>query len=120
MRIFLIIFACFIVLTGCASGKFSVKGGKAKYSAPFEWTDAQEQELLKYGGMVHIGMSKEDLYNVFGEALEKGYRGKGNEEWITFSDWTTEEVGDIITFYLTDGKIKGWFKEEGIIEIEKE
>lgn len=59
-------------------------------------------------GLVYKGMPKEDLYKVFTDLTRKDYRQEGNEEWITFSDWTTEESGDLITFHLVDGKVEGW------------
>ena len=31
---------------------------------------------------------------------------------MTFSDWTTSESGDRITFIIEDGKVKDWVKEE--------
>jgi len=63
-------------------------------------------------GVVYVGMPKEDLEKIgFTEHSQKGYYKEGNEEWITFSNWVTEESGDLITFYLVDGKVKGWREE---------
>ena len=38
---------------------------------------------------------------------------------ITFSDWTTEESGDLITFHLIDGKVAGWEKPKKEVVIPK-
>lgn len=70
------------------------------------------KKLATEMGYVYEGMPKEGLYKVFSDLQQKDYRKVGNEEWITFSDWTTEEPGDLITFHLVDGKIKGWEKPE--------
>ena len=72
-----------------------------------------QKELITQLGVVYVGMSKEDLYKVFTPLQQKDYLKKGNEEWITFSDWQTEEPGDLITFHLKDGQVEGW-KEGGI------
>jgi hypothetical protein len=61
-------------------------------------------------GVVYVGMPKDSLYQVFSDLQQKAYRQDGPDEWITFSDWTTEEFGDTITFYLRDGKVRGWDK----------
>ena len=42
--------------------------------------------------------------------MQKGYRKEGSEEWITYLNWTNPEK-DLVTFYIVDGKVKGW-KEE--------
>jgi hypothetical protein len=62
-------------------------------------------------GAVYIGMPKEDLYEIFAPVQEKEYRKNGPEEWITFSDWTTDEFGDTIIFHLVESKVEGWKKE---------
>ena len=105
-----------LLLSGCASTTVSGTFGGAKpdVSATINIpiTLDQRKKLVTELGVVYVGMSKEDLEKVgFTEHLQKGYHRKGNEEWITFSDWMTEESGDLITFYLVDGKVKGW-KEE--------
>jgi len=42
----------------------------------------------------------------------------GNAEYYTFSDWRTEERGDVITWVVVDGEVKDWFKEKpGIMTI---
>ncbi len=69
------------------------------------------KQLATELGLVYEGMPKEDLYKTgFTDLTQKDYRQEGNEEWITFSDWTTEERGDTITFHLEDGKVKDWKK----------
>ena len=69
------------------------------------------QKLATAMGIVYVGMPKEDLYKTgFTRYMQKGYRQEGNEEWITFLDYMTEEPGDTITFYLKDGKVAGWKK----------
>jgi PBP1b-binding outer membrane lipoprotein LpoB len=35
------------LLSGCASGKFSVNGGKAQLSIPFDFPNMEEQELRR-------------------------------------------------------------------------
>ena len=70
----------------------------------------QAEKLVTAMGIVYVGMPKEALYEVYTPITQKGYRKVGNEEWITFSDWTTEKPGDRVTFYLKEGKIKGWEK----------
>lgn len=60
-------------------------------------------------GIVYVGMPKEYLAEAgYTDLLQKGYRREGNEEWITFLNWTTEEPDDLVTFYIVDGKVKGW------------
>lgn len=67
------------------------------------------KQLATALGIVYVGMPKEDLYKTgFTEYLQKDYRQEGNEEWITFLDYSTEERGDLITFHLVDGKVRGW------------
>jgi hypothetical protein len=68
-------------------------------------------------GLAYVGMPKESLYQIFHELQQKGYRKDGSDEWITFSDWTTEEKGDRITFYLVNGKVKEWERHEKPKEI---
>ena len=75
---------------------------------PEPLTRQNAEQLATAMGVVYVDMSKEALYQVFTKEGQKGYYKEGNEEWITFSDWTTEKPGDKITFYLRDGKVKGW------------
>ena len=63
-------------------------------------------------GVVYVGMPKEYLEKAgYTDLMQKGYRKEGDEEWITFLSWNTEESDDLVTFYIVDGKVKGW-KEE--------
>ena len=57
-------------------------------------TEEQARELATNTGVVYVGMPKEDLYKVYVKELQKGYYKDGNEEWITFSEWKTEEPED--------------------------
>lgn len=76
-----------------------------------QYSKDEKAEIATALGVVYVGMPKEDLEKAgFTEHSQKGYYKKGNEEWLTFSDWMTEESGDLITFYLVDGKVKGWKK----------
>ncbi len=116
-RLFMLILILFL-LGGCTSERFTVKGASAKYTIPFEWPTFQTQKeqnlakhkgmIAKYKGIVYEGMPRYHLYDVFDRTLEKNYRKEGNEEWITFSNWTTEEPEDVVTFYLVNGKVKEW------------
>lgn len=75
------------------------------------------KQLATSLGLVYEGMPKEKLYETgFTELLQKGYRQEGNDEWITFSDWTTEERGDLITFHLKDGKVVDWARPKEKVE----
>jgi len=77
-----------------------------------QYSKEEKAEIVTALGVVYVGMPKEDLEKIgFTEHSQKWYYKEGSEEWITFSDWMTEESGDLITFYLVDGKVKGW-KEE--------
>lgn len=107
----LILFLFF--LTGCASisvsGSFG--GGKPDVSATLNipLTLNQKKQLATDLGIVYVGMPKEDLEKCgFAEHMQKSYYSRDNEEWITYSNWMTEEPGDMITFYLVDGKVRGW------------
>ncbi|MDD5702633.1 MAG: endonuclease/exonuclease/phosphatase family protein [Dehalococcoidales bacterium] len=63
-------------------------------------------------GVVYKGMPKEYLENAgFTEYLLIRSKRKGNKEWFTFSDWTTPESGDTITFIIEAGKVKDWVRE---------
>ena len=70
--------------------------------------EKQREEFATALGVVYVGMPKEALYKVYTDLQQKGYRKDGRDEWITFTDWMSEEQGSRITFYLRDGKVKGW------------
>jgi hypothetical protein len=40
------------------------------------------------------------------------YHKESTTEYFTFSDWTTEQAGDTITFVVENGKVIEKFKEE--------
>lgn len=66
-------------------------------------------EKLPEYGVVYVGMPKEDLVKAgYTGYLQKGYHKDGGNEWITFSNWVTKKRGDTITFYVKDGRVKGW------------
>ncbi|MEI8350032.1 MAG: hypothetical protein WCI77_07750 [Candidatus Omnitrophota bacterium] len=46
------------------------------------------------------------------EKLVDYRRAKGNIEYFTFFDWTTERKGDTITFIVERGQITGKFKDK--------
>lgn len=73
---------------------------------PYAHQDAEK--LATAMGVVYVTMPKAELYKVFTPHHQKGYYKDGNEEWITFSDWQTDKSGDLITFYLRDGIVRGW------------
>jgi endonuclease/exonuclease/phosphatase family metal-dependent hydrolase len=83
------------------------------------FTSKQEKEISKEQGksiselgVVYKGMPKEYLENAgFTKYLQTGYRKEGSKEWTTFSDWTTSESGDTITFVTEDGKVKDWVRK---------
>ncbi|MBU4377147.1 MAG: hypothetical protein KKD29_06725 [Candidatus Omnitrophica bacterium] len=67
----------------------------------------QADKLATSLGVVYVGMPKESLYQVFSDLQQKDYRKDSQDEWITFTDWTTKKSGDLITFHLKDGKVVG-------------
>ncbi len=76
-----------------------------------------EGKAISELGVVYKGMPKEYLGNAgFTEYLLLDHKIRGNKEWMTFSDWTTPESGDKITFIIEDGKVKGWVREGKIKE----
>ena len=77
-----------------------------------KFTKGQVEKLATTVGAIYVNMPKETLYKVYTPLQQKGYRKIDNEEWITLSEWMTEEPGDKITFYLKDGKVKGWDRKD--------
>ena len=56
----------------------------------------------------NVGMTKEELADAgFTEENLLDYRKKGNEEWVTFYDWSSPGE-EIITFYFVDGRLQQW------------
>ena len=80
---------------------------------------AQQKDLSKEQGkslselgVVYKGMPKEYLENAgFTKYLLISNKKEGDKEWLTFSDWTTPESGDTITFIIEGGKIRDWVRE---------
>ena len=70
--------------------------------------EEQAEKLATTLGVVYVGMPKAALYQVYTDLQQKGYRKDGRDEWITFTDWMSEEPGALITFYLRDSKVRGW------------
>jgi len=96
--------------SGCSLGRFSVNEGTAKFSIPFDWPKSQKQDLASKSDAAYVGMSKSELYKVFAEFSQKGYRKEGDKEWITFSAKEAGESKDTVTFYLVGSKVKYWEK----------
>lgn len=109
---YILLLILILFLSGCASTTVSGAFGSGKpdvsTTIDIPITLSQKKQLATDLGIVYVGMPKEDLYKVFTQLQQKGYYKQGNEEWITFSNWTTKEPDDTVTFYLRDGKVKGW------------
>jgi hypothetical protein len=124
IRIILISF----VLSGCASGQFSVNEGTARFSLPFDWPGQQDEQIITdelsspepsseepisnssvstIKG-IYVGMSKTELYKLFSASQLEDYRKQGNQEWITFSAGAEREPTDTVEFYLVGGKVKDY------------
>ncbi|MFC1667155.1 hypothetical protein ACFL0P_04770 [Candidatus Omnitrophota bacterium] len=66
-------------------------------------------EIVAKVETIYIGMLTKDLERAgYVDNIQKDYIRVDNEEWIIFSEWKTEAPDDTITFYLVDGKVKGW------------
>lgn len=63
---------------------------------------------------VYVSMSKEDLFKIYQRGNIKKYEKKDNEEVFVFDDRYTLSPNDTITFYLVDGKVKSWDKNQVI------
>ncbi len=58
---------------------------------------------------VYVGMPKDDLEQAgYTADLQQDCRKQGSEEWLTFSDWTTETPNDTVTFHIVDDKVHDW------------
>jgi len=68
-----------------------------------------EERIVTDLGVIVLDMPKENLEQA-GFTKDKliSYNVSGNQEYMTFLDISL--VGDNITFYLEDGKIKDWFR----------
>lgn len=86
------------------------KWNEKKFVKSKEEPDTTTQaKIITELGVVYIDMPKEYLEKAgYTKLLRKGYRREGNEEWITYLNWTTEEPDDLATFYIVDEKVKGW------------
>lgn len=61
---------------------------------------------------VRIGMSKEELLEIYHRGDIRKFERNGNEETFVFDDLSTFIPDDTITFHLVDGKVKSWDKKE--------
>src|SRR3989338_4199613 len=69
--------------------------------------EEQKGKSISELGVVYKGMPKEYLENAgFTKYLLLDTKKEGSKEWMTFSDWTTPQPGDTITFIIEDGKVK--------------
>lgn len=90
--------------------------GKTELKVPLK-EEETAKKLATALGIVYVGMPKEDLYKTgFTELLQKDCREEGNEEWITFLDYSTEKKGDLITFHLINDRVESWERHEREIE----
>lgn len=77
-----------------------------------------EDRLITDCGVIVRDMPKENLANAgFSEDKLISHNLSGNQEYLTFLDITL--VGDNITFYLEDGKVKDWFRGTSIGTLEE-
>jgi len=120
MTIFLLILLLFF--SGCISASSRITNGKGyvegKVTIPFGCSTERKVipedkgEIISKYGIVYKGMPKEYLPNAgYTKHTLLSYYKQGNKEWMTFSDWTTPEYGDTITFVIINGKVERWFKE---------
>jgi hypothetical protein len=56
----------------------------------------------------------------FAENTLVSYSERGNKEYFTFSDWTTGQPGDTVTFVVHDGKVKERYHSSENGEVKKE
>jgi len=78
-------------------------------AVPKEKQETEKAEKFKAAiKKVRAGTTKEELYSIFSDFQGRAYESRGNEEWVVFMNWMTDEPGDLIIFYLKDGKVKGW------------
>lgn len=108
-----------LLLTGCASasGKITERKGYVvgKFTIPFNWPSGHKRQFTTKLGLVYEGMPKENLKKVGFTDYNLIYHDKqGKEEYMAFSDWTTPQEGDAITFYILDGKVSDWLKDSDI------
>jgi len=70
--------------------------------------EESKEKILK---SLRKGMTKKELYKLFGKYYKRGYKKEGNEEWITFRDWIKGGT-KTVTVYLKNGKVQSWKEEE--------
>jgi len=78
----------------------------SEYKQNLEYIVAAEfikQERIVPEKLQAIGFTKYTLIH---------YYCLGNTEYYAFSDWRTEERGDVITWVVVGGEVKDWFKEK--------
>lgn len=115
-----------LILTACATRAGKLADGsefvayrvipdekRGGFSVPLDWTKDQKRKYVTALGYAYKGMPKQDL-PIAGYTRETmtDYYKQGKREFMTFSDYTTPEYGDTITFVIEDGKVKSWFKEK--------
>jgi hypothetical protein len=81
----------------------------------------QEREMMTPRGRVYVGMSKEELYQVYqkGDRIMVPQR-LVDKEWIVYKDWMSNNPSDVITFYLQNGVVAGWKKAYDIVPVNKD
>ncbi len=107
MRAIVFMLAVLFLLTGCSTGKFSLRGGEAKYTMPF-WPRSNDGNLEVKLNSVYVGMSKQELYQEFADFKQKDYQRNGNQEWVTFYAHNEQDEIEEIRFHLVDGKLQEW------------
>lgn len=106
ITVFKIIF--FVTLISiCPFSAFAQTSGD--YKAP----PAEVAAAVMGGQPYYVGMTKAELYKIYPASAQKSYYKEGNQEWVLFDDISTsDDVRDIIVFYLVDGVVSGWKKKE--------
>ena len=107
MRRVLILALMLFLLVGCAEGRFSVNGGRAKYAIPFDWPGPKIKNIVEQCDSVYVGMKKEQLKDLFAKFKQDGSRREDNQEWITYICEESKQKSTV-TFYLVDDKVKDW------------
>ncbi|MBL7157085.1 MAG: hypothetical protein ISS92_02855 [Candidatus Omnitrophica bacterium] len=55
------------------------------------------------------GMNKKQLCNFFMD-MPVACKKRGNNEWITFDDWTSKKKGDVVIFHLKNDVVISYEK----------
>lgn len=82
----------------------------ASIIAAFLFAEEAQQKTGPSPQKLYVGMTKEELYKAYPSKYQINARATGNLEVIIFNDYLTSQAGDIITFYLANGKVEGWDK----------